>query len=197
MEPFTFHASLPRLELGDTLLLGVRIEHQVISVENNSGHWSTCPGWHAQPIPRPPGSLRPTIEPSLVHDRRLSQGRRRQSRVVSYLGSEMCIGRDSPLEPFVLPAPGLPDLTRLTLAPTCANPEAEASMGQFACVWLGGHVLRGGATRSVVYFRCHTVQISERNCDQIIRLVIDSYRITSHEVANRLHHEAISQWIYV
>ena len=33
MEPFTFHASLPCLELGDTLLLGVRYEHQVISVE--------------------------------------------------------------------------------------------------------------------------------------------------------------------
>ena len=32
-EPFTFHASLPRLELGNTLLLGVRDEHQVISVE--------------------------------------------------------------------------------------------------------------------------------------------------------------------
>ena len=32
-EPFTFHASLPCLELGDTTLLGVRDEHQVISVE--------------------------------------------------------------------------------------------------------------------------------------------------------------------
>ena len=33
MEPFTFYASLPRLELGDTLLLAVHNEHQVISVE--------------------------------------------------------------------------------------------------------------------------------------------------------------------
>ena len=31
MKPFTFHASLPCLEIGDTLLLGVRNEHQVIS----------------------------------------------------------------------------------------------------------------------------------------------------------------------
>ena len=32
-EPFTFHTSLPRFQLGDTLLLSVRDEHQVISVE--------------------------------------------------------------------------------------------------------------------------------------------------------------------
>ena len=67
--------------------------------------------------------------------------------------------------------------------PTCADPVAEASTGQFTCVWSGGRVLRGGATRSVVYFRCHTAQISERNCDQIIRLLIDSYRITSHVIS--------------
>ena len=66
-------------------------------------------------------------------------------------------------------------------APTCA----EASMGQFTRVWSGGRILRGGATRSVVYFRCHTAQISERNCDQVIRLLIDSYRITSHEVSSK------------
>ena len=34
--------------------------------------------------------------------------------------------------------------------PTCADPEAEASTGQFTRVWLGGHVLRCGATRSIV-----------------------------------------------
>ena len=50
-------------------------------------------------------------------------------------------------------------------------------------MWSGGRVLRGGATRSVVYFRCHTAQISERNCDQIIRLLIDSYIITSHVIS--------------
>ena len=32
-EPFTSHASLPRLELGDILPLNVRDEHQVINVE--------------------------------------------------------------------------------------------------------------------------------------------------------------------
>ena len=115
-----------------------------------------------------------------------------------YIWTEMCIGRDSHLGSFVLPAPGLPELTGLTCGshppgPTCADPEAEASTGQFTRVWSGGRLLRGGATRSVVYFRCHTAQISERNCDQIIRLLIDSYRITSHEVANRLHHEAESK----
>ena len=31
----------------------------------------------------------------------------------SYLKSEMCSERDSPLEPFVLPAPGQPELARL------------------------------------------------------------------------------------
>ena len=33
MEPFTIHVSLPRRKLGDTLLLGVHDEHQVISVD--------------------------------------------------------------------------------------------------------------------------------------------------------------------
>ena len=33
MEPFTFHANLPHIELGDTLLLGVQDKHHVISVE--------------------------------------------------------------------------------------------------------------------------------------------------------------------
>ena len=36
------------------------------------------------------------------------------------------------------------------VAPTCADPEAEASTGQFTRVWSGGRVLRGGATRSIV-----------------------------------------------
>ena len=36
------------------------------------------------------------------------------------------------------------------VAPTCADPEAEASTGQFTRVWSGGHVLRGGATRGIV-----------------------------------------------
>ena len=40
MESFTFHASLPCLELGDTLLLGVHDEHQVISLERL--RWHTC-----------------------------------------------------------------------------------------------------------------------------------------------------------
>ena len=31
-----------------------------------------------------------------------------------YFQSEMCSERDSPLEPFVLPAPGQPELARLT-----------------------------------------------------------------------------------
>ena len=34
--------------------------------------------------------------------------------------------------------------------PTCADPEAEASTGQFTRVWSSGRVLRGGATRSIV-----------------------------------------------
>ena len=65
----------------------------------------------------------------------------------------MCSERDSPLEPFVLSAPGQPELARLTCGapgPTCANPEAEASTGQFTRMWSGGRVLRGGATRSIV-----------------------------------------------
>ena len=32
-QPFTFHTSIPRLELGDILLLGVFDEHEVISIE--------------------------------------------------------------------------------------------------------------------------------------------------------------------
>ena len=45
----------------------------------------------------------------------------------------MCSERDSPLEPFVLPAPW-PTWTRAAHlwrppGPTCANPEAEVSMG--------------------------------------------------------------------
>ena len=52
--------------------------------------------------------------------------------------TEMCSERDSPLEPFVLPAPGQPELARLTCGappgPTCADPEAEAYTGQFTCV---------------------------------------------------------------
>ena len=36
------------------------------------------------------------------------------------------------------------------VGPTCADPEAEASTGQFTRVWSGGRVLRGGATRSIV-----------------------------------------------
>ena len=36
------------------------------------------------------------------------------------------------------------------VAPTCADPEAEASTGQFTRMWSGGRVLRGGATRSIV-----------------------------------------------
>ena len=44
-------------------------------------------GWYAQPNPWPQVSSRPTMGPSLAHDRRLSQGRRRQSRVVCYLQS--------------------------------------------------------------------------------------------------------------
>ena len=110
----------------------------------------------------------------------------------------MCIGGDSPLEPFVLIAGSRPTWTRAAhlwrpAGLTCADPEAEASTGQFTRVWSGGRVLCGGATRSVVYFHCHTAQISKRNCDQIIRLLIDSYRITSHEVANWLHHQAESK----
>ena len=37
-----------------------------------------------------------------------------------------------------------------SVAPTCADPEAEASTGQFTRVWSGGRVLRGGATLSIV-----------------------------------------------
>ena len=54
--------------------------------------------------------------------------------------TEMCSDRDGPLEPFVLPAPGQPELARLTCGahlppgPTCADPEAEASTGQFTRV---------------------------------------------------------------
>ena len=39
-DPFIFHASPQRLEFGDTLLLGVRDEHQVISVEKSLQHTS-------------------------------------------------------------------------------------------------------------------------------------------------------------
>ena len=34
--------------------------------------------------------------------------------------------------------------------PTCADPEAEASTGQFTRVWSGSRVLRGWATQSIV-----------------------------------------------
>ena len=34
---------------------------------HDSGQWSTCSVWHAQPIHRPPGSLKPTIRLSLAH----------------------------------------------------------------------------------------------------------------------------------
>ena len=116
MAPFTFYASLPCHELGNTLLLGVHDEHQVIGVEElpwytsaefmrqrlhlqneeqwakditlmhtNSNtqlltlltihlHTNLGPGWNAQPIPGPQGSLWPTIGPSLAPDRRLYQG---------------------------------------------------------------------------------------------------------------------------
>ena len=37
-ELFTFHASLPRIEVGDTLLISVRLEHQVIRVDKFSQH---------------------------------------------------------------------------------------------------------------------------------------------------------------
>ena len=43
--------------------------------------WSSCSGWHAQPIPRSRGPLSPTIGPPLAHDRSLSQGRRRHGKV--------------------------------------------------------------------------------------------------------------------
>ena len=57
----------------------------------------------------------------------------------------MCSERDSPLEPFVLLAPGQPELARLIcgahLGPgTCADPEAEASTGQFTRVRSGGRI---------------------------------------------------------
>ena len=39
-EPFNFHASLPRLQLRDALLLGVRNEHQVINVDKLPWHTS-------------------------------------------------------------------------------------------------------------------------------------------------------------
>ena len=66
----------------------------------------------------------------------------------------MCSERDSPLKSFVLPR-SRPTWTRAAHlwrppGPTCADPEAEASTGQFTRVWSGGHVLHGGATRSVV-----------------------------------------------
>ena len=37
-EFFTFHTSLRHIELGDALLLGVRVEHQVISIKKLSRH---------------------------------------------------------------------------------------------------------------------------------------------------------------
>ena len=66
----------------------------------------------------------------------------------------MCSERDIPLEPFVLPAPGTraAHLWRRP-GPTCADPEAEASTGEFTRVWSGGRILRGGATRSIVGVR--------------------------------------------
>ena len=68
------------------------------------------------------------------------------------------------------------------VAPTWAHlcwPESRSVHGSIhLCVIRRPHFARR-ATRSVIYFRCHTAQISERNCDQIIRLLIDSYRITS------------------
>ena len=127
-----FHTSLPCLELGDTLLLGVHNEHQVISVEKlpwytsaelprkcfqyqNEEQWAKdktlmhtnshtklltvltidlhttlCIWVHALDDTHSPflntwGSLRLTIGPSLALNRRLSQGRWRQSRVISQL----------------------------------------------------------------------------------------------------------------
>ena len=44
------------------------------------GHWSTCPGWHAQLIRWYLGSARPTTGPSVALIERLSQGWQRQSR---------------------------------------------------------------------------------------------------------------------
>ena len=71
--------------------------------------------------------------------------------IIAYHIPEMCSERDSPLEPFVLQVL-LANLNSRgsPVAPTCANPEAEASTGQFTRMWSGGRVLRGGATRSIV-----------------------------------------------
>ena len=57
----------------------------LLTIDLHSRHWSTCPGWHTQPIPQPWGSIKPIVGPSLEHHRRFSQSWRRQSRVVSWL----------------------------------------------------------------------------------------------------------------
>ena len=49
---------------------------------HSSSHCGTYPGWQARPIRPHPGFSRPTTEPFLAHDRRLSQGQRRQNRAV-------------------------------------------------------------------------------------------------------------------
>ena len=45
MGPFTFHASLPCLEFGDTLLPGVHVEHQIIRIEQLPWHNSAELKW--------------------------------------------------------------------------------------------------------------------------------------------------------
>ena len=44
-----------------------------------------------------------------------------------YVSAEMCSERDSPLEPFVLPAPGLPELARLTCGAHLGRPNHNAA----------------------------------------------------------------------
>ena len=52
----------------------------------------------------------------------------------------MCIGRDSPLEPFVLPAPGLPELARLTCGahlgpPVLTRKQKRPRVNSLVCDW--------------------------------------------------------------
>ena len=101
-ETFTFHASLLRIELGDTFLLGIRDEHQVISVEKLPRHTSAEPTrknlqyqdeeqWaknkahqipHHTPRCTAHWPAHDSIGHPLAYDRNLPQGRRRQSRAI-------------------------------------------------------------------------------------------------------------------
>ena len=76
----------------------------VLTIDSHTTLHNTCPGWHAQPIPRPWGSLRPTIEPFLAHDWRLFPSQRRQSTAI--FSSDVLLLQLGNNEDGVVPLPG-------------------------------------------------------------------------------------------